>query len=363
MAYLLVLLFFYQYLRLSTKGGKTIFSQPLYMRSIVWLSPIVIVWCLLIGGQYNVGSDYFTYLRMFEGSNLLYILSRGDVGFATLVSLCNEAGFYGQSIFFVLSFFWVIILLYFGQNFVDKKQLFLFIFIFIVFSSTFNNQMNAVRQYCAVYLYTLSICFIFKKYWVRAGFCLFLMTTMHSSSVAVLLLFPLLIIVGNKIRARKWLLIIVIISVFFSIAFPEDLFTNIIGYFPQYVGYIEGDSMAIGGTDTLTKLTKYINLPLVFYAIFLFPRMNLSEDQKRLFVIGICGYAIKLSLMDVSIMQRMGAYFEILMCLPITYLMIFHLYKNRKLFPFLFLYLLLPYAAKVTFLATREYTYSSIFLQ
>ena len=300
---------------------------------------------------------------MFEGSDLLYILNRGDVGFATLVRLCNTVGFYGQSIFFVLAFFWIIILLYFGQNSVDKNQLFLFVFIFIVFSSTFNNQMNAIRQYCAVYLYTLGICFIFKKYWIRAGICFFVMVTMHSSSVAVLLLLPLLFVLGNKIRARKWLVLIVILSIILSVAFPEDLFLKIIGYFPQYVGYIEGDNMTIGGTELFTKITKYINLPIVFYAILLFPRLKLSEDQKRLFVIGICSYAFKLSLLDVSIMQRMGAYFEILMCLPITYLMIFHLYKRRRLFPILFLYLLLPYVAKVTFLATREYTYSSVFLQ
>ena len=129
MAYLLILLFFYQYLRLTVRTESLLSNNVDIWHNSLWLSPIVLVWVLFIGGQYAVGTDYFSYLYIFNGGNLYYLLGKGDFGFVQIVQFFNSYGIHGQSIFFLFSFVWIIILCYAGRTFTENRYLYLFIFI------------------------------------------------------------------------------------------------------------------------------------------------------------------------------------------------------------------------------------------
>lgn len=363
MAYLIVLLFFYQYLRLTVRTKSLLRSNVDIWHNSLWLSPIVIVWVLFIGGQYNVGTDYFSYLYIFNGGNLYYLLGKGDFGFVQIVQFFNSHGIHGQSIFFIFSFIWIIILCYAGRTFTENRYLYLFIFIFITFSSMFHNQMNGIRQYCAVYLFTLGGCLLYRqhKYWSILPFLC--MLTIHSSSTAMLVLFPVFLFLGSKIEKRRLLYVFLIVAIIFSIFFPADLLERIVEQFAQYESYMESDNDMGFSADVniINKITKYIYIPIVVYAIYLLPKMNLTKVNKNLFIVGICGYCFKLALVDVNIVQRMGSYYEVYMCVPILYMLIYLKRKNSWKCAFIMMYLLLPYVAKVTFFATREYLYNSIF--
>ena len=362
MVYLTSLLMFYQYLRLSARAPELIRPHS-QLQTILWLTPVVLLWCFLIGGQYNVGTDYFSYIDVFSGEKVAYLLMKGDYGFVNFVSFCNSIGLFGQDILLLISLISVLILLYAGRIFVKDQELFLFLFVFIVFASAFHNQMNAVRQYSAVYLYTLGGLLLFKKQYIWAIIPLFAAATVHSSSIAVLLLLPIILIIGKFVRKRRYLFAFLLIAFLLSVAFPESLLNNILSRFDQYAYYADDGRLEVGGISIINKVTKYIYVPLIIYAIYLFPHMRLTEEQKQLFVIGLCGYCVKIALMDITIVQRMGAYFEIFMCIPMTYLLIHHLSYHRIRFPFLMVYLLLPYAAKVTLFAVNEYTYQSYFFR
>lgn len=362
MAYLATLLMFYQYLRLTARSPEIIKPHTPILTAL-WLMPVVLLWCFLIGGQYDVGGDYFSYMDIFSGEKVGYLLMKGDFGFVNFVSACNSIGLYGQAIFMLISFLSVIILLYAGRVFVRDQELFLFLFVFVVFASAFHNQMNAVRQYSAVYLYTLGGILLFKKQYIWAILPLMAAPTVHSSSLAVLLLLPVILLAGKHIRKRRYLLLLLSVSLLFSVAFPENLLNSILSHFEQYAYYADDGSLEIGGTEFINKVTKFIYIPLIVYAIYLFPNMRLTEKQRQLFVIGICGYCVKIALLDISLVQRMGAYFEIFMCIPLTYLLIHHLSYHRIRFPLLIMYLLLPYAAKVTLFAVNEYAYQSYFFR
>lgn len=331
----------------------------------LWLSPIVLVWVLFIGGQYNVGTDYFSYLYIFNGGNLYYLLGRGDVGFVRIVELLNSYGIHGQSIFFLFSFIWIIILCYAGRTFTENRYLYLFIFIFVTFSSMFHNQMNGVRQYCAVYLFTLGVCLFYRqhKYWSILPFLS--MLTIHSSSMAMLVLFPVFLFLGSKIEKRRLLYVFLIVAIIFSVSFPADLLERIVGQFAQYETYMDrGDDTGFAATvNIVNKITKYINIPIVVYAIYLLPKMNLTKVNKNLFIVGVCGFCFKLALVDVNIVRRMGAYFEVFMCVPILYMLVYLKKQKSWKCAFIMVYLLLPYIGKVTFFATREYLYNSIFFK
>ncbi len=360
MVYLFTLFFFYQYLRIEGKHHSSLEKENT-MRDAIWLIPIVAMWCFVIGGQYKVGTDYLSYLLIFSGQNVGYLLDKGDWGFVNFVSLCNSIGLYGQDIFMLIAFVWILILLYVARSAINDRYLFLFFLIFVVFPSTFNNQMNGIRQYCAVYLYSLGMVLVLRSKWIIGCIILAAMTVVHSSSIVALILTPLLIIVGRDLEKRRYLLAALLVALIFSFAFPEEWITPIISHFDQYAYYAEDGRIEVGGISILNKITKYIYVPLVIYSIYLLPYMRLNQRQHSLFVIGILGYCFKIALLDITLMNRMGAYFEILMCIPMTYMLIYHLSYRRTLFPFLILYLFLPYAVKVTLFAENEYTYHSIF--
>lgn len=363
MAYLLILLFFYQYLRLTVRTESLLSNNVDIWHNSLWLSPIVLVWVLFIGGQYAVGTDYFSYLYIFNGGNLYYLLGKGDFGFVQIVQFFNSYGIHGQSIFFLFSFVWIIILCYAGRTFTENRYLYLFIFIFVTFPSMFNNQMNGIRQYCAVYLFTLGVCLFYRqhRYWSILPFLS--MLTIHSSSMAMLVLFPVFLYLGYKVKKRRLLYIFLIIAIIFSISFPADLLERIVGQFAQYESYMDRSDDKGFSTDMnmISKITKYVYIPIVVYAIHFLPKMNLAKVNKNLFIVGVCGFCFKLALIDVSIIRRMGAYFEILMCVPILYLLIYLKERKSWKLAFIILYLLLPYVVKVTFAAKGEYLYNSIF--
>lgn len=84
------------YLSLLSKCRKLSLGQTL-----LFGLPMLMMWSLLIGGQYNVGTDYFSYMEMFvPGANLAYVNeSRGEYAFSWFVETCQHLGVYGQGIF------------------------------------------------------------------------------------------------------------------------------------------------------------------------------------------------------------------------------------------------------------------------
>ena len=321
--------------------------------------PIILFWFLLIGGQYGVGTDYFSYMFHFM-DNGGYFERKGDYLFATFVKFCNYIGMGGQGIFFALSLIWIIILLYVMQRIVGSKNIYIYFFVFVVYSGVFHNQMNIIRQYSAVYLLTLGGCFLYQKRYLFSIVLFVAMCFVHSSSIALIPFIFIVYLFLSRVKKRFWLYMYVVCSIYFSIFFSIDFVVVFIPYFNQYADYLKGDG--IEAVDLMGRVTKYIYIPLVLYSIHLFPRMNLNEFQKQFFVTGICAYSLKLAVLSMSLIGRLGRYYEILACIPIVFLLI-HLKNHSRgsRFILILLYLFLPYFMKVVFFAVREYTYNSVF--
>ena len=98
------------------------FSYLRQYRRISSFQRFLLFWGLLIGGQYGVGTDYFSYIRYFSGSDLSYFESKGDIFFARFIQFCNAIGIWGQGVFFVLSIISVLILLYVIHNIIGSNS-------------------------------------------------------------------------------------------------------------------------------------------------------------------------------------------------------------------------------------------------
>ena len=191
--------------------------------------------------------------------------------------------------------------------------------------------MNGIRQYFAMYFFTLSVLKMLNRNYVVMSLLMLASVLIHKSAL-LLSLFLLLFFFLKNIRTSKILYLIIIIGVIIS-AVP--LYNSFIGFIMEYSfydGYIEnGYIQEVGIND---KLIKY----------------------------GIISFSVRLMALNLSLTNRFGMYFEFLMCIPLVYLII--ALKRQSTFKFLslLLFIYMVYALKVTFFAKGEYLYDSYFL-
>lgn len=328
-----------------------------FRKTLLYGLPVILLWCLLVGGQYNVGADYFSYMEMFvPGSNLDYVNNRGEYAFSWLIETCQSIGIYGQGIFFVIALIWSVIFLYITHSLISSKYIYLFLFVYIVFSGGFNNQMNGVRQYFAMYVLWLAITFFWKRYYLSSITLFVVVPFFHQSSLAIMAILPILYYWVNEWSERKWLYGILATGTISSILISDEVLAFFLSYFDQYTVFLNSDLLE--NQDPLLILTKYVYLPLFLYAIYLFPKMDLDVSCKKMFVFGLCGYALRLSVLTMSLVSRLGGYLLLFSCIPLVCLLIYLKIEKRKLLYYLILiYLLLPYGIKVLMFARWEYSY------
>lgn len=342
----------------SIFGILSRYKSTKYSKLIVFSIPVILVWIFIIGGQYNVGTDYPNYLVLFEGKDLWRMEESGEWFFVCFVKGLNNLGLHGQDLFFIVAAFEVFLLLFLGKKLFTTKYLFIFFFILIAYSSVFNNQMNGLRQYVATYLFSLAVPFLMEKKFMLCLLFLVLAGGWHAS--VILLPFILLFFYWlRNIFSKKFFYCIVLFSLLFLLVFKEEWlfsFMSLSGFYDQYL-----TNEYVGNIGLSSKITKFVNVPIIIYSIYKSDQYDWDGYSKNMFTIGIFSYCIYISCLASTIMNRFGLYFTILACIPVVDLLIYLYRKKSMLFWFIILYLFFIYALKVTIFATGEYAYKSIF--
>ncbi len=336
------------------------YKQSGYWKLIGYSCPVLLFWILIVGCQYGIGTDYFSYIDIFEGKNFDYISGiRGEYVFSAIVQFLMFTGMPPQWGFIIIAIIEVLLLFYIMHESVDNKFIYLFFFTFICLGGTFHNQMNGLRQYLAIYIVSTIVCLLCNRRFFIALLLSVLTCFVHKSSAIIL---PIIFLI-YQFRFKdsfKWLIIILSIGIILSFVFSNQILSLIIPYFDMYSHYFTSDGVEEYGI--IQKFTKYIYIPIFVLAIYRYPYFNLCPKRKWLFVFGIYGFAMKLSVMSLTTVSRMGLYLEIISCIPIVYLLIYVYQKHwTKKYIFLLLYLLAPYAVKVLVMKTGEYSFDSIF--
>lgn len=351
--YLIFLTFCVCYLHTLSK-----YRECGYWKTVIYCLPVVLFWCLLIGGQYNVGTDYFTYLKMYETGDLSYIVeSRGEFGFSWIVHFCRALGITGQGIFVVFALIGVLILFYTMKAVLPSKYFFLFYFVFICMCGAFHNQMNLQRLYLALYIMTFATCLlIYRKFFIAIVLCGIAGTIHHSSYIFLPVL--LMAYLCRNYNNRFFLMVVVLTGVALSFILEISFIGQIVSSVSDYGHYI--DRKKVEELQLILRITKYLYIPLVLWGIYEFPKMNLCKTQSQFFVIGTMAFAIKISVVSLDIVERMGRYLEVFSILPIVFLLIYYnKTKRMKYFIFILLYLIIPYAFKVIMSQSGGYSYDS----
>ncbi|HGS4462853.1 TPA: EpsG family protein [Vibrio metschnikovii] len=328
------------------------------------LIPPFLIYFLIPALQYDIGSDYFSYIYIYENQWVLdRYFNSGEYFFYYANKFLGYMNAPSQSIFIVFSFFQsLFIFIYF---LVLKKRgatlWFLFLLFFTV-TGVYHNQLNGIRQYAALTLLPLLTIYLFERKFISYFLGCAIATMFHSSSMVFFLL-PLFLLVDRVVSERY-------IFVFFLLSFPVYLligkYTHILleTFNLRYVSYIDSEYFVRGNYINVITKIYYIPALVLFYIVYPDNRINhigFLNDKYFKFVVLIFSFTYWSFLMslDIAILSRLASYFWFFIIFPLYYLACYIKKSNYFLFLIYIMYIILPYLAKVTFLAKNEYLYRS----
>ena len=326
------------------------------------LALLFFIWLLICGGQYNVGTDYYSYLAIFNNVDAFadYYCSKGEFGFIGIIRFCNFFGLKGQSLFYVcygISFLFFYLIL----KRIKIRYAFIFILLYITVISLFNSQFNLLRQSVTIYIGTYASLLVFEHRNLKGLLFILFAMSIHISSAIFLLVY----LHGFMIRIKPfWLFVAIgmciIISNYVLTASTFEVFVPYLS--PSYAEYIKGGN--IQPRPLLLIMTKYIFIPIYLLALFSYSKYKLNTIGKTLFHIGILSFCFRLLFLNLSIVSRLSDLFLLLSIYPLYTYMGYLFAHKRHTFLFISILsaLLLFYFLKTIVFPVSEYLYHSIYM-
>ncbi len=217
--------------------------------------------------------------------------------------------------------------------------------------------MNALRQYTAMYLITYALVyFICEKKYFKPLFIIIIAQLFHQYTFIALLFIILGLSLWKMIDNYRILFALIIICFLISFIDVNAIVLDLIA------------KTSIGAATYLTdefrllptaKIVKYFLFIYYLVAVFLYGkiRLKLSDNEKKIFILGIMGECLTLLSINNFILSRINMYFNFISLFPIF--LLFKYIKRKTTKVFLASLLLIIYILKVTILATKEYNYNS----
>lgn len=325
---------------------------------LLLLSPIFILWLLICGGQYYVGTDYPSYFQIFEGYDLDSYLRKHEYLFVGIIVLCNKIGIHGQALFYIfyaINFLFLFLII----KRIPIRYIFIFILLYITVTNLFNNQLNTLRQATAIYIGTYAVLLTLDNNNFKAFVFIIIASLIHQSAlILILVLLFKRILLSLSYRGLS---IFLLVATAMSFILQPNVLNFLLPFLPEdYAWYIERGTLV--GQSFISRLTKYIFIPIYLLAWNYFKRHDLPEQDDILFKFGWVAFCLRLSLINIPIVSRITDYALILSILPL-YLYLSHIMKEKHMFLFVSILFLLSlfYCLKVTHFATGEYLYNSIY--
>lgn len=322
------------------------------------LLPILLMWLFVCGGQYDVGTDYGTYHRLFSGDEPTKFRDSGEYLFAWIIAGCNALGLYGQALFYVfyaINFYFF----YLVMKRIELKYIFLYVMLYITVTSLFNNQLNGLRQSTAIYMGTYALLLLIERRRWQAFVVIVAASLVHLWAAILLGTF----LVAKPVRRLPLPLLLAMLGVSIGLSFVlrVEMFGFVSPYLSDvYAHYITGQEYE--EKSLLLKITKLMFFPLYLLALARFRKMELTEREAVLFKWGFVSFCLRLAVLNLDILYRVFDYFLLMSVFPLYYYLRYLIRTGRR-FVFLAILLLLTlfYALKTMVFASAEYLYDSIY--
>ncbi len=311
--------------------------------------------------QYGVGTDYFSYLLIFETElNLLSYVNRGEVIFPNIVWAVKYFNLDAQYMFFIVSFLnGVLFVTLLSMLKKRNYSIWLFFLVFICCTGVYNNQLNGLRQYMAVYAVPIIIILVSESRYIKFSFITLYSFACHASSLMTM---PFYLLSNAMLkRGGRYFEVFFVTALLYGFLLPKVVFFLVENIFPMYQYYLFEERLKdFSLLNVITRL-YYVPIFLVFYYCLYKRRIKFENKSSKLFVMVFSmTFWMFLSAQNMAIIGRVAQYFSILYAFPVYYLLVYFKQRNFYYFIALLSYIVFPYLSKVTFLAKNEYMYNWI---
>lgn len=273
--------------------------------------------------RYDYGNDYMAYLDIFNESadididSLYQYEGRSEIGWVLLCSFFNSIGFFGFVA--VLSFFNCVVYYHLISKYCPREYYWLAIFIYLVDVNNMLVQLSALRQSVAVAIFVLAVDFLVQRKLLSFLMMVFTASLFHTTALVCLLLAPLPYLAFRKER----FFVFMYIAAYFILYILVDKLAPVVNsaisvLFERYEVYQDATTV---GSGVGMLIWSAIFVFLMHYSSFLLPR------EKLLLKVGAISFLILPFGLIVSMMTRIGMYFQAILIVAIP--LIFHSVESK----------------------------------
>lgn len=324
------------------------------------------VFAIVLGLQFDVGTDYFSYVNIFtsERESSLYY-RKNEYLFYFLSNFILKNNVHPQWGFIVLSLI-QFVFIYKFLKFLNLDSYTIFFYLYFTVCTFLYNQTNGVRQYTAATILLVSIQYFYSAKYIRAFFFIYVASLFHNSAILFVAVEVFLLLFKRKWHPVLWVLVLGLAVLMMRINIISSII-NLTPYLSRYSHYLT-NAYGMGEIGITNILTKVVYLPFYLFSLISLSRMQ-AKKNIFFFQLGFFSYCVKLICLSSPIMNRFAAYFEIFTILPLYYFFMDFFSKKIRIryFDGIFLFLFLAtslglFFLKTTVMATKEYDYESILM-
>lgn len=330
---------------------------------ILKVLPVIFLWVFIVGGQYDIGADYYNYLGFFSHPQYE---TRFEPLFTWISRIAYNIGIAGQGQFYIYALINAVVI-FIATHRLGIRHWAIFYFLLITVSTFFNNQMNGIRQCTAVVIIYWAFVELYTSK-IKGASLILLATGFHYSAIVniIFLFFEKIITVLTKYPK-----LLLILTLFVSlIPANESINSTLIYILPDEIAeeteyermYIDNEDMS-KEVDLMVKLSKILLIPIYWLSLQTLKRNTLSPKEQTFFRFGVLSYSLRCILLINNLVGRFSYFFWIPSILPIYYYCS-DLKKRKKILEMMFilLYCSTIYFYKI-FIGVAEYKSSFIYFQ
>ena len=264
-------------------------------KSVLLYSIPIILYTIVFGIRYGVGTDYFNYLEAYEAWNITHAEDHSwEPGFVLLNSICSYFHCHATTLFSVIAFIQILLIYLTFKH--DKDVLAYSMLMLIMLGIGLWNFQNGLRQAIAFVFFLFSIKFIINKKIIYFLLSIILAINFHYSAI---ILIPIYFLYNKEkvyFNNQKMQYIILGISAVLSIL---GIAQKLLGRFDSLILLLGYEKYL--GSDFLSTFasgwTPYTYALIVVYFIFAYHYPNVRNFYQKdrffeilydLFFIGTC---------------------------------------------------------------------------
>lgn len=261
--FLVLCIFFSSNLKVK-KNGMSSIPEIDFNNSGIYL--FILIYSLVIGLRYNVGSDYLGYNQWFKELRLTgHFPVDNDFGFIWLNEFLVEFEFESYALFIIIAFLQILFLLLFLKRVPFLRSWYLY---FFFTSLLFFVSMNTMRQTIAYLIFMYCLQLYYDNKFLKTFLIGLLAFSMHKTVILPLVLLPLLRFEWFKnVRIQ-------LILLFLSVFILPSFFSILLEYASPFINLL-GYSYYLENLDLMKELTDEVNKTGDGLSIFLFLSIDL----------------------------------------------------------------------------------------